>query len=90
MAGNASDSHSPKLKSEKDDALGTESQTSDDNASGSPRPHIVALSKEELELERRAKLKLDLTVLPVMTVFYLLSFLVSIEESSWLYWTLGC
>jgi len=35
-------------------------------------------SKEELDLERRAIARLDLTVLPVMTMFYLLSFLVSV------------
>lgn len=34
-------------------------------------------SKEELELEKRARFKLDMTLLPVMTMFYLLSFLVS-------------
>jgi hypothetical protein len=37
----------------------------------------AVVSKEDMELERRARLKLDLTLLPVMTMFYLLSFLVS-------------
>ena len=42
----------------------------------------VSVSKEDMELERRAKLKLDLTLLPVMTMFYLLSFLVSAVRST--------
>lgn len=72
---NASDSHSLKGKDAHD---GTESQ----RGSSTENAKLQPVSAETMELERKAKLKLDLILMPTMTMFYLLSFLVSSQTDS--------
>ncbi|KAJ2930951.1 hypothetical protein H1R20_g6156, partial [Candolleomyces eurysporus] len=75
----ASDSHSVESsgKIEKDNGVIEKLPPSEYYAAseGLTLEKEAAVSKEDMELERRASLKLDLTLLPVMTMFYLLSFL---------------
>jgi len=52
----------------------------DPTAKPSPAVTSDALALDE-QLEKKAVRKLDLTVLPVLTMFYLLSFLVSVAYS---------
>ncbi|KAJ3522504.1 hypothetical protein NMY22_g11860 [Coprinellus aureogranulatus] len=69
----ASDSHSSKARNDDDKKTSTYGQ--DDAGEHVDAPMVP--SEEELALEKSARLKLDLTVLPIMTIFYLLSFMVS-------------
>ncbi|KAF6759370.1 major facilitator superfamily domain-containing protein [Ephemerocybe angulata] len=69
MSTAASDSHSLDAKDVLDGTESHRGSTTTDDALA------LSVSQEDMELERRAKLKLDLTLLPVMTMFYLLSFL---------------
>ncbi|KAJ2915564.1 hypothetical protein MD484_g4840, partial [Candolleomyces efflorescens] len=75
----ASDSHSIESsgKIEKDKGIMEKLPPSeyDVDTEGRTLEKEAAVSKEDVELERRARLKLDWTLLPVMTMFYLLSFL---------------
>lgn len=43
----------------------------------------VVRSPQQIALERSARRKLDLTLIPVMTMFYLLSYLVSEAGAPW-------
>lgn len=74
----ASDSHSLKAPGDSDvDAGKKDWKAEADEAVEGRCEATVGPSSEDTALERRAMVKLDLTVLPVMTMFYLLSFLVS-------------
>ena len=44
--------------------------------SSTPEPLTTELSEVDLQLERQAVRKLDYTILPIMSLFYLVSFLV--------------